>query len=195
MFDTMNGDQSANLTRLCDLYDVLLTAPDTDLVPEAEQELRAMAKIFDLDAEGALSKIWAQLRSVLVKQLPITKDDPQFEPLTLLLVEDDVLSATDLTEALDDAGHRVVGPFHSAEAAQAAAALHDFDAALLDINLSGEQTGVELAKVLKSRWGTPIIFLSGDVTAAAQNADLADAMVMKPYRGRDIVGALNRIRA
>ena len=98
-----------------------------------------------------------------------------------------------LTEALDAAGHRVVGPFHSAEAAEAATALHSIDLALLDINLSGEATGVDLARKLKSRWGMPVIFLSGDVTAAAHNAELAAAMVIKPYTGRDVLDAIARL--
>ncbi|EGF96808.1 response regulator [Brevundimonas diminuta ATCC 11568] len=67
--------------------------------------------------------------------------------------------------------------------------------ALLDINLSGENTGVDLARSLKSRWGVPVIFLSGDVTAAAQNAELAAAMVIKPYRGRDVLDALSRLES
>ena len=65
--------------------------------------------------------------------------------------------------------------------------------ALLDINLSGEATGVDLARSLKARWGTPVIFLSGDVSAAAANAELAAAMVIKPYTGRDVLDALARL--
>ena len=87
----------------------------------------------------------------------------------------------------------MIGPFHSAEAAEAATALHAIDLALLDINLSGEATGVDLARKLKSRWGMPVIFLSGDVTAAAHNAELAAAMVIKPYSGRDVLDAIARL--
>lgn len=186
-----------NLQRLCAQYDLLLSAPEAELSPAAETELRAMAKIFDLDADATPTQIWTRLRGVLVKQapaLPAQDAELQSDPLTLLLVEDDEEAATHLTEALDAAGHRVVGPFHSGEAAEAAAALHSFDAALLDINLSGEVSGVDLARRLKSRWGTPVIFISGDVTAAAQNEDVADAIITKPYTGRDIMSALKRLQ-
>ena len=91
------------------------------------------------------------------------------EALTLLVVEDDPDAAASLTELLTEAGHNVVGPFHSAAAAEAAAALHSIDAALLDINLSGEMTGVELARVLTDRWAVRVIFISGDVAAAARD--------------------------
>lgn len=185
----------ADVARLCALYDGLLTPDGPSISPAAEQELKALAKIFDLDAERPAAELWPYVRAVLVRQAPpeTTASSAPVEPRTVLLVEDDAGAAADLTEALDAAGHRVVGPFHSAEAAEAATALHAIDLALLDINLSGEATGVDLARKLKSRWGMPVIFLSGDVTAAAQNAELAAAMVIKPYSGRDVLDAIARL--
>ena len=185
----------ADVARLCALYDGLLTPGGPSISPAAEQELKALAKIFDLDAERPAAELWPYVRAVLVRQAPPepTAASTPVEPRTVLLVEDDADAAADLTEALDAAGHRVIGPFHSAEAAEAATALHAIDLALLDINLSGEATGVDLARKLKSRWGMPVIFLSGDVTAAAQNAELAAAMVIKPYSGRDVLDAIARL--
>lgn len=198
MFDG-SADSTAgaddNVARLCALYDGLLERSDATVSPEAETELKALAKIFDLDAERPVAELWPYVRAVLVRQVPAEAPAvvPQAEPLTVLLVEDDAEAAVALTEALDAAGHRVVGPFHSAEAAEAATALHPIDVALLDINLSGEATGVDLARSLKARWGVPVIFLSGDVSAAAANAELAAAMVIKPYTGRDVLDALARL--
>ncbi|MNU61269.1 two-component response regulator [compost metagenome] len=198
MFDG-SADSTAgaddNVARLCAIYDGLLERSDATVSPEAETELKALAKIFDLDAERPAAELWPYVRAVLVRQVPAEAPAvaPQAEPLTVLLVEDDAEAAVALTEALDAAGHRVVGPFHSAEAAEAATALHPIDVALLDINLSGEATGVDLARSLKARWGVPVIFLSGDVSAAAANAELAAAMVIKPYTGRDVLDALARL--
>ncbi|WP_333610791.1 response regulator [Brevundimonas bullata] len=198
MFDG-SADSTAgaddNVARLCALYDGLLERSDATVSPEAETELKALAKIFDLDAERPVAELWPYVRAVLVRQVPAEAPAvaPQAEALTVLLVEDDAEAAVALTEALDAAGHRVVGPFHSAEAAEAATALHPIDVALLDINLSGEATGVDLARSLKARWGVPVIFLSGDVSAAAANAELAAAMVIKPYTGRDVLNALARL--
>jgi len=198
MFDgnagsTVGADE--NVARLCALYDGLLERADTAVSAEAETELKALAKIFDLDAERPAAELWPYVRAVLVRQAPAEPPAvaPQAAPLTVLLVEDDAEAAAALTEALDAAGHRVVGPFHSAEAAEAATALHPIDVALLDINLSGEATGIDLARRLKARWGIPVVFLSGDVSAAAANAELAAAMVIKPYTGRDVLDALARL--
>ena len=198
MFDgnagsTVGADD--NVARLCALYDGLLERPAATMSAEAETELKALAKIFDLDADRPVAELWPFVRAVLVRQAPADTpvSAPPVEPLTILLVEDDADAAAALTEALDAAGHRVVGPFHSAEAAEAATALHPIDVALLDINLSGEATGVDLAKSLKARWGLPVVFLSGDVSAAAAHAELAVAMVIKPYTGRDVLDALARM--
>ena len=198
MFDgnagsTVGADE--NVARLCALYDGLLERADASVSAEAETELKALAKIFDLDADRPAAELWPHVRAVLVRQAPAETSaaTTQIEPLTVLLVEDDAEAAAALTEALDAAGHRVVGPFHSAEAAEAATALHPIDVALLDINLSGEATGIDLARRLKARWGIPVVFLSGDVSAAAANAELAAAMVIKPYTGRDVLDALARL--
>ena len=198
MFDGNAGSPpgaDANVARLCALYDGLLARADATISAEAETELKALAKIFDLDAERPAAELWPYVRAVLVRQAPAETRAASSEsaPMTVLLVEDDAEAAVALTEALDEAGHRVVGPFHSAEAAEAATALHPIDAALLDINLSGPATGVDLARSLKARWGTPVVFLSGDVSAAAANAELAAAMVIKPYTGRDVLDALARL--
>ena len=118
-------------------------------------------------------------------------------PLTLMVGEDDPDMAADLTELLTDAGHRVVGPFPDAGAALAAAALHAVDLALLDINLAGEDEraeggGVGLARTLKQTWGVPVVFLSGDIAAAARHARLATALVHKPYTGREVLDGIAR---
>ena len=203
MFDgnTETGSErpapDAGVERLCALYDGLLARSGDKLEPAAEAELKALAKVFDLEAERPAAEVWRDVRAVVVRQAPAVDRAPASEPgesLTILLVEDDAETAADLMEALDEAGHNVVGPFHNAEAAEVSAALHQIDVALLDINLSGATTGVELAKTLKSRWGMPVIFLSGDVTAAARNAELAAAMVIKPYTGRDVLDAIRRLQ-
>lgn len=189
---------SDDIARLCARFDELVATKD-GVSAEAATELRALAAIFDLDTDKAPALLWPVLRAVLVRQLPADtapqNNGTEAGSRTVLLVEDDADAAAELTETLDAAGHRVVGPFHSAEAAEAATALHHIDLALLDINLSGDATGVDLARTLKARWGTPVIFISGDVTEAARNAELATAMVIKPYSSHDILSAIARLDA
>jgi len=182
-----------SVERLCRLYDSRLVETGGDLSPEDARELNAMAAIYDLDTDRPSTEVWRDLRAVVTRQAPLDAVPPtDAEALTLLVVEDDP-DAASLTELLTEAGHSVVGPFHSAAAAGAAAALHSIDAALLDINLSGEMTGVELAQVLTGRWDVRVIFISGDVAAAARNADMAEALVLKPYNGAQILEAVARL--
>lgn len=188
------AEVAESVDRLCRLYDSRLAETGGDLSPEDARELRAMAAIYDLDTDRPSTEIWRDLRAVVTRQAPIDATAPaEIEALTLLVVEDDPDAAASLTELLTEAGHNVVGPFHSAAAAEAAAALHSIDAALLDINLSGEMTGVELARVLTDRWAVRVIFISGDVAAAAKNADMAEALVLKPYNGAQILEAVARL--
>ena len=183
-----------SVERLCRLYDSRLVETGGDLSPEDARELNAMAAIYDLDTDRPSTEVWRDLRAVVTRQAPLDAVPPtDAEALTLLVVEDDPDAAASLTELLTEAGHSVVGPFHSAAAAEAAAALHSIDAALLDINLSGEMTGVELAQVLTGRWDVRVIFISGDVAAAARNADMAEALVLKPYNGAQILEAVARL--
>ena len=190
-------DAAASVERLCRQYDSRLNENDGVLSPEDERELKAMAAIYDLDTDRSPAEVWRDLRAVVTRQIPLPNEDTPLTastaPLTLLVVEDDADSAAALTELLTEAGHSVVGPFHSAAAAEAAAALHHIDAALLDINLSDDRTGIELARSLTDRWKVRVVFISGDVTAAAQHADLAEALVLKPYTGPQILEVVARL--
>ena len=186
--------------RLCALYDAHMDHNEP-LSPAADAELRALARIFDLTSDGPSRTLWPMIRSLLLKLAPISpalnesdeEADMTREALNVLVVEDDAETAATLTEMLDEAGHRVIGPFHSAETAEAATALHPIDLALLDINLSGQASGVDLARSLKNSWGVPVIFMSGDVSQAARHADMAAAMIIKPYSTADVLSAINRL--
>jgi CheY-like chemotaxis protein len=191
-------DPQSSVARLCVIYDPLLTDADFALSPRAEQELKGLAGIFDLDPSRPSAEVWVDLRAVLTRHSPIRREQPAPADegslsLTLMVVEDEPEIAADLTEILTEAGHRVIGPFHSAEAAEVSAALHPVDLALLDVNLSGPQSGIALARTLKDRWGVASLFLSGDVTATARDADRAEAILIKPYGGREVLDAVARV--
>ena len=191
-------DRSAStpVERLCRLYDDRMTETGGDLSPEDLRELKAMAAIYDLDTDRSPAEVWRDVRAVVTRQAPRPEGDAPAaagDPLTVMVVEDDAEAAADLTELLTEAGHRVVGPFHNAAAAEAAAALHPVDIALLDLNLSDGATGVDLASDLTGRWDVQVVFISGDVTLAARHADRAEALVLKPYTGAQILEAVTRL--
>lgn len=199
MFDgTLNatiGD-GAELDRLRARYDGLLADPPAPPAAGALVELAGMARIFDLDGTRPPAAVWRDLRAVLSRHGgPRTAGPGEgsgHRALTLMVVEDDPGMASDLTALLVGAGHGVVGPFSNAASAATAAGLHAIDLALLDINLAGDGDGVDLARTLGRSWGIPVIFLTGNVEAAARHARLAAALVLKPYGGRDVLDAIAR---
>lgn len=184
----------SDLERLFGQYDSLLTE-GRGLSEENARELTALAAIYDIDTDRPHEAVWRDLRGVLTRQTGLQAASAVAETtaLTLLVVEDDPDAARDLTETLTEAGHNVVGPFHDGDAAEAAAGLHALDGALLDINLSGATDGATLAGRLKTRWGVRVIFLSGDIAAAARHADLAEALVSKPYGRKEVLEAVGRL--
>jgi len=204
MFDrltpTPSDQRQDDAARLCDRYDALLVDADAPLTLEATSELGALAAVYDIDATRSPAELWRDLRPVVTRQIVPTSADaprplPTARPLTLLVVEDDPDMAVDLTAALSEAGHRVIGPFHDAAAAESAAALHEIDLALIDLNLSGDLDGAGLARRLKDRWGVRALFLTGDVAGAARHAELAEGLVLKPYAVRDVLIAIEAASA
>lgn len=194
MIDTPETGAAAARRVLIDRFDRMVAGraafPDA-----AVRELRGLALVYDIPPDAAPVELWSRVRAVLSRQVDGEAAPVATDPLTLMVVEDDADMAADLTAILTEAGHRVVGPFQEAETAEAAAGLHALDLALLDINLTGERDGVSLAQALKSRWGVPVMFLSGDVTAAARHAHLAEALLVKPFRSREVVAAVGKVAA
>jgi DNA-binding response OmpR family regulator len=84
---------------------------------------------------------------------------PDPGPTQVMIVEDDVLLATDLADNMREAGHRVVGPFFSLDAAAEALATHKPDIVVLDIDLRGQRS-FPIADTLACA-NVPFVWLSG----------------------------------
>ena len=76
----------------------------------------------------------------------------------VLIVEDEVIVAFNMECEVQDAGGEVAGPAYSV--AEAKLLLDGIDAAILDININGEQIW-SVAEALRAR-GTPFIFASAN---------------------------------
>ena len=79
--------------------------------------------------------------------------------LRVLVVEDEFMIAVLIEETLADQLCTVVGPFNNVADALAAARRGDFDAALLDVNVRGEEI-YPVAEYLAER-SVPFLLLSG----------------------------------
>jgi CheY-like chemotaxis protein len=109
----------------------------------------------------------------------------------ILIVEDEPLLAFDNEVMLGDLGYEVVATLDSFEAAIELLDREKIDLILSDYRLSGERTGLDLARAAKNR-GLPIIFLTGHALPA-ESVQLALGCITKPYNERTLKLALNAV--
>lgn len=110
--------------------------------------------------------------------------------MRILVVEDNYLLAASLATTLADAGHEVVGPAASIDDALQLAEVQPPELALLDIELQGGGSGVDLARELLLRWNLPCLFVSGTAEQARANQDLALGYVPKPYGPETVLASV-----
>jgi CheY-like chemotaxis protein len=111
----------------------------------------------------------------------------------ILIVEDEALVAMLVEDALLEVGCRIVGP--AATVAEALALLEREmpEAAVLDLNLSGE-TSAPVADALV-RQGVPFLVASGYGVAGLPPAHRGVPVLAKPYDPDELTAALARLCA
>lgn len=113
---------------------------------------------------------------------------------TLLIVEDEILSAMTLKGELEDAGYHVLDLTDRHGEAVLAAQARKPDLALVNIELKGGDDGIELARELKML-GVPVLFISGQVSRARTSQTVAIGSLPKPYSATDMVEAVTYLLA
>jgi CheY-like chemotaxis protein len=109
----------------------------------------------------------------------------------ILIVEDEPLVAFDNETRLADLGYEVVATLDNFDSAIERLDSDEVDLVLTDLRLSGDQTGLDLARIAKQR-GIPILFATGhELPAEATN--LAVGCLMKPYTDRTLKNALTSV--
>lgn len=112
----------------------------------------------------------------------------------ILIVEDELLTATDLKENLAGAGYNNVGIATTALHAIQMTKRDEPDIILLDIKLKGEINGIETAKLIKEFWNGPIIFITGNSDPKIfKEAKLVhpNAYLNKPFRFQDVIANID----
>lgn len=79
---------------------------------------------------------------------------------SIMIVEDDPVSARVAEMVLAQLGYTVAGVFAAAEDALAAVRDRVPDLVLMDIMLAGEMDGVQAASLIRKKYGVPVIFLT-----------------------------------
>ena len=95
----------------------------------------------------------------------------------ILVVEDEMIIAADLSMELESLGYQVIGIQTSGEDAINNLGHNRPDLILMDINLAGEMDGIDAAKYILENFQIPLIFL----TSNTDDATFHRAIDTKPY--------------
>ncbi len=96
---------------------------------------------------------------------------------SILIVEDDLITATGIQKMVERWDHEVVGIVDTGEKAVEAAAERQPDIVLMDIRLKGAMDGVEAARRIQEHRNLPILYL----TAYADRKTVERAVDTQPY--------------
>ncbi|WP_048110161.1 response regulator [Methanosarcina barkeri] len=107
----------------------------------------------------------------------------------ILVVEDQAIVALNIKIRLKNLGYAVPSTAVSGEEAIREAELTNADLILMDIMLKGDMDGIEAARIIKSRFGIPIIYLTACTDfETLERANLTDAegYISKPFKEEDL---------
>lgn len=110
--------------------------------------------------------------------------------LRILIIEDELMTAHDIRQTLEKAGHNVTDIVRNLPAALASARTNPPDLALIDIYLEhSENDGIDVAQSLLTQLTLPIIFLTGHsdpATISRAQVIRPAAYLLKPFRHKEL---------
>ncbi len=110
----------------------------------------------------------------------------------VLIVEDEMMISMLLEDLLQELGYETVGPATIPERALAMARSEQIDAAILDVNLNGQNT-FPVAEILHER-GIPFVFATGYGTDGVAERFRNRPILSKPFHRDDLDRAVSRAR-
>jgi two-component system, response regulator PdtaR len=117
--------------------------------------------------------------------------------MVVLIVEDEAIIAYCSAAMLEDVGHVVLGPAHTAGQGLELARKRRPDVALIDVDLEIPGAGIGLAQQLRKHYGTAVVFTTGRIEEAQAHCDVAVGMLSKPFDPAElpaVVAAAGRSR-
>ena len=111
----------------------------------------------------------------------------------VLVVENEVIIADNLCDTLRTLGYDVLEPALSYEMAIESFKSEDIDIAILDIQLGGGKTGMDVARHVKELYDIPFIYLSSHSdtkTLEMAKSTMPYAYLVKPFSAPDVLTAI-----
>ena len=107
----------------------------------------------------------------------------------ILIVEDEILVATDIEESLESLQYSVQNSVATGLDAIAEVEKSLPDLILMDINLKGKMTGIEAATIISQNHNVPIIYLTANADLSTINqakVALPYGYIIKPFTDKDL---------
>lgn len=126
---------------------------------------------------------------------PLASGAAQARPATrILVVEDEMIVALDLQQALEKMGYSVIGIACSGKEAIRQAALTRPDLILMDIHLNDEMDGIEATKQIKALYGPNVIYVtaqSDEKTLQRARETAPSDLLIKPFAESTLQAAIS----
>lgn len=116
----------------------------------------------------------------------------------ILIVEDEPIIAADIQDLLVSEGYQVIGIAHRGEEALDMLSTRQPDFTMLDINLDGQMTGIDVAEHIHDNYKIPYLFLTSfddekTLTEAQQYAPYG--FLVKPFQDRTLLASIKMAMA
>ncbi|RMB56051.1 DNA-binding response regulator [Dokdonia sinensis] len=102
----------------------------------------------------------------------------------ILVVEDEILIADNICDHLEELGYEPLEPVSNYTGAIEALEAEHPDIAILDIQLAGKKTGIDVARIIRDKYNIPFIFLtsnSDEQTVSEAKETYPPAFLVKPF--------------
>lgn len=112
---------------------------------------------------------------------------------SILVVEDELITAESIFELLEQEDFKMIGVAKDAATAFQLCEKEMPQVVVCDINIKGDINGIELAKLLKQKFGCQIVFLTAytDISTVESAASVDPVMyVIKPYNDVQLLVAV-----
>ncbi|MDG2448821.1 MAG: response regulator transcription factor [Saprospiraceae bacterium] len=115
------------------------------------------------------------------------------ENYRIIIVEDEVLIAEDLRDVIESLGYEVADVCHNSE--RALDQIHTLrpDMVILDINIRGTKTGIEVGQIIQDNYDIPFIYLSSlsdRDTLNKAKITRPRGYLVKPFKDRDLLSTI-----
>lgn len=115
------------------------------------------------------------------------------EPIKILIVEDEMIIAANISLQLSSLGYEVTGIIPRGEEALTNIKQNQPDILLMDISLKGELDGIETVKIMQNDYDIPVIYLTANADDANFNRAKSTnpyAFISKPFKKLDLQRAI-----